>query len=245
MRSFFHSDGSIYKRRLKRALITILVPLAAVAVFCTAVILFSFRPGGERGIAAIMLYIIVGCVAAGIAACFLGAYTADKKIRRHARYTYFDILPKGMIFSRYAGEHCLYGERTVYRRLYYIPFSGLTEISRAKKTAPHDIVFCGEIRMYLLPSDCLGYHINADGELMFDHPELSERFYTTQQRLVISEDFGNTGLLEAAARHYLEIFRNTPDKKPFNIADYVAQKSKKPLRTSNPLLDAPSFNRKW
>ena len=245
MRDFFHADSSIYKRRLKRTLITVLVPLAAVCVFCTATIIFNMRSDGDKEFARLMLYIIIGCVALGIIACFSGAYIVDKKIRRHARFTYLDILPKGLIFSRYAGEHQLYGQRTVYRRLYHIPFSGLTEIQRTPKTSPHDITFIGDVREYLLPSDSLGYHINEDGDLLFDHPELSERFFEPRTRLVISEDFGNTKLMEAAVRHYLEQFRNAPEKKPFNIADYVAQKSKKPLRTSNPLLDAPSFDRKW
>ena len=245
MRDYFHADPSIYKRRLKRALIMILVPLAAVCVFCTSTIIFNMRSDGDKGFALIMLYIIIGCVAFGIITCYCGAYIVDKKMRRHARFTYFDILPKGMIFSRYAGEHHLYGERTIYRRMYYIPFSKLTEIQRTPKTTPHDITFVGEIREYFLPSDNLGYHIDEDGELLFDHPELNERLFELRPRLVISEDFGNTKLLEAAVRFYLEQFKNTPEKKPFNIADHIARKSKKPMRTSNPLLDAPSFDRKW
>ncbi len=245
MRNFFHANTSVYPRRLKRTLITVLVPLAAVCVFCTATIIFNLRSDGDKQFAQLMLYIIVGCIATGIITCFAGAYIADKKMRRHARYTYFDILPKGMIFSRYAGEHILYGERTIYRRLYYIPFSELESVQRTPRTAPHDISFTGNIREYLFPSDNLGYHINEDGDLLFDRPELNERFFEQKSKLVISEDFGNTKLLEAAVLHYLEEWKNTPEKKPFNIADYVLQKSKKPLRTSNPLLDAPSFDRKW
>lgn len=245
MRSYFHADCTIYQKRYKRTLITVLVPLAAVCIFCACNIIFNLRTDGNRSFAQIMMYIILGSVAAGIILCFAGAYIVDKKCRRHARFTYFDILPKGMVFSRYAGEYYLYGERTIYRRLYYIPFSGVTDIIRNSKATPHDIAFSGEIREYFMPSDALGYHINEDGELLFDRTELNERFFELRERLVISEDFGNTKLLETAARYYLEQFKAIPEKKPFNIADYVMHRSKKPLRTSNPLLDAPSFDRKW
>ena len=245
MRDFFHADCTIYKKRLKRTIITVLIPLAAVCVFCSCNIIFNLRSGGDRSMAQIMLYVILIGVALGIITCFSGAYIADKKTRRHTRFTYFDILPKCMIFSRYAGEHHIYGERTIYRRLYYIPFSGLTEIRRDPKASPHDITLIGEIREYLLPSDDLGYHINEDGELLFDHAELNERFFEQRTTLQISEDFGSTKHLEAAVRFFWEQFRSIPEKKPFNIADYVMQKTKKPMRTSNRLLDAPSFDRKW
>lgn len=245
MRDFFHCDTTIYKKRLKTVLAALLAPLIAVCVFCAANIIFNLRPDGDKGFARLMLWISVGCVAAGMIFCFAGAYIADRKMRFHAKYTYFDILPKGMIYSRYAGQHRLYGERTIYRHLYYIPFSSLTEVQRDPKRAPFELTICGVAQQYFLPSDCLGYHINEDGELQFDNPELMERHFELRGKLVISHDFGRTKQLQRSIEHYLEQFRNAPQKKQFNIADHVAVKSKRPLRTSNPLLSAPSFDRKW
>lgn len=245
MREYFHADTSIYPKRLKTVVISVLMPLAAVCVFCAANIVFNLRTGGDIGLAQLMIYIIIGCVAVGIITCFAGAYITEKKQRRHARFTYFDILPKGMMFSRYAGEHYLYGERTIYRRLYYIPFDGLKEIKRDAKTSPFSITFVGDIREYFFPSEQLGYHIDEEGELLFDNAELNERFYTAHEKLCIRYDFGSTKQMERSANHYLEQHRNAPKKKQFNIADHVRQRSKKPLKTSNPLLEAPSFDRKW
>ncbi len=245
LREFFHADTTIYPKRLKMVIIALLMPLAAVCVFCAANIVFNLRADGDKSLAELMLRIIAGCVAIGMTACFAGAYIVEKKQRRHARFTYFDILPKGMIYSRYAGEHYLYGERTIYRRLYYIPFSGLTEIKRDPKTAPTAITFTGEIREYFFPSEQLGYHIDEDGELKFDNLELDFRFYKPLDRLRIRYDLGNTKQLERSAQHYLELFRNAPKKREFNIAEHIHQRSKKPLKTSNPLLEAPSFDRKW
>ncbi len=245
MRDFFHCDTTIYKKRLKTVLSALLAPLIAVCVFCAANIIFNMRPDGDKGFAQLMIWIAVGCVAAGMIFCFAGSYIADRKCRLHARYTYFDILPKGMIYSRYAGQSHLYGERTVYRHLYYIPFSSLTEVLRDPKRSPFELTICGVAQQYFQPSDCLGYHIDEDGELQFDNPELMERHFEFRGKLVISHDFGRTKQLQRSIEHYLEQYKNAPQKKQFNIADHIAVKSKKPLRTSNPMLDAPSFDRKW
>lgn len=245
MRDFFHCDTAIYKKRLKTVLAALLAPLIAVCVFCAANIIFNLRPDGDKGFAQLMVWIAVGCVAAGMVFCFAGAYIADRKRRLHARYTYFDILPRGMIYSRYAGQFHIYGERTIYRRLYYIPFASFAEAQRDGKHSPDELTLMGAIQEYFLPSDHLGYHIDEDGELQFDNPELMERHFELRRKLVISHDFGSTKQLERSVQYYLDQFRNAPQKKQFNIADHIAVKSKKALRTSNPILSAPSFDRKW
>ncbi len=245
MRDYFHADTTIYPRRLRTVVVAVIAPLAAVCVFCAANIVLNLRADGDRGLAQLMLGIIAGCVAVGIITCFAGAYITDKKQRRHARFTYFDILPKGMIYSRYAGEHYLYGERVIYRRLYYIPFERLESVSRDGKTAPAAIVFTGDIREYFFPSEQLGYHIDEEGDLSFDKAELSERYYTSCRKLKITDDFGSTRQMERSVNHYLEQYRNLPKKKEFNIAEHIIQRPKRVLKTSNPLLDSPSFDRKW
>lgn len=245
MQDFFHAETSIYAKRFKAVTIAVLLPLAVLCIICAAMIIFNLHSDGDTGLIQLLVYIVVGCVAFGMTTVFAGAYIAEKKARRHARFTYFDILPKGMVYSRYAGEHYLYGERTIYRRLYYIPFGSLASVSRDAKDAPADMEITGEIREFFMPSDCLGYHIDSDGELRFDNAELNERFFTVSRKLKVSNDFGSTKRLVRSVQYYIEQFRNTPEKKPFNIADYVKQKSKKPIRTSNPMLDAPRFDRKW
>lgn len=245
MRDFFHADTSVFPRRLRTVVIAVLVPLGAVCIFCAANILFNLRAEGDKGFAQLMVYIIAGCVAAGMLTVFSGAYITEKKVRRHARYTYFDILPKGMIFSVYAGEHYLYGERTIYRRLYYIPFDKFEQAVRDPKLSPTELTIKGEVRSYFMGSDLLGYHINEDGELLFDRPELNERHFDTLPAVKISSYFGSTKALARSIEHYFEAYKSIPEKKPFNIADYIMARPKRHTGTSNPLLDAPSYNRNW
>ena len=245
MRYFFHADAAKYKRRLKSLLIIVIMPLVAVCVFCTVNIVLHFPTEGDYAFALLMLAIIAGCVALGIIFAFAAAYFTEKLSRRHSRYTYFDILPCGMVYSLYAGEFVRYGKRQIYRRLWYIPFRHFERTERDPKTDPCAIRIKGEIHAYLLPSDSLGYHVTEDGEMSFDHRELNDRGFERTSVLEIKGRFGSTKALERSIEYYAEQFKNRPEKKPFDISEHISVKKKKRPTTSNPALEAPSFDRKW
>ena len=241
LKSFFHAETEKYTKRLRHLMLIVTVPILAVCTFCTVNIVINL---GEE-ISAMYLIIAGASVASGMLTAFIAAYFTDRMIRRHSKYTFFDFLPKGMVFSEYAGEFTRYGERIILRKLYYIPFEALTSVSRNPKVAPHNIEFKGEIRGYLFETDRLGYHIFEDGELVFDSFELNFGLYETLSSVTVKDRFGNTKLLEKTVNYYWERFKNAPKKKPFNIADYVTTVKKRRPKTSNPLLEAPSYNRDW
>lgn len=241
MKYYFHADTDIFTRRLKHAELLVLTPLSAICVFCTVNIVLNFA----ASFAKLLLCIIAGCVVFGMIFTFSAVYITEKYKRRHSRYTFFDFLPCGMIFSEYAGEYVRYGEKILLRRVYYIPFEGFESVSRDPKTAPHSITLKGSIRMYLFDSDRLGYHIDENGVLVFDSPELNGRLFTELNQLVIKDRFGNTKALEKSVNAYYEQWKNIPEKKPFDISEHISIVRKKKLRTSNPALEAPSYSRKW
>lgn len=240
-RSYFHADLTDYRSALRHVLIVVIIPLIAVCIFCTVNIVLHYNTGFARLLAGI----IIASVLFGMIFTFSAVYIVDKKSRRHARFTFFDILPGGMVFSEYAGEFVRYGELIILRRLYYIPFEGFEGVSRDPKKAPHDITLTGDIREFFFESDRLGYHIDEDANLVFNTMILNIGMYHTQSSITIKKRFGNTKALEAAILFYKERFDNIPEKTPFNIADYVAVRKKHKPRTSNPALEAPSFSRNW
>lgn len=241
MKYFFHSNTDIYSDRLKRVEILVLIPLFIICVFCTVNIVVNFG----SSIVKLLLMIVAGCVLFGLAFSFIAVYFTYKAKRRHSRYTYFDVLPKAMIYSEYAGEYVRYGEKIVLRRLYYIPFEEFESVSRDPKTAPRSITIKGKIREYLQETDRLGYHIEENGEVVFDSPELNERLFREINELVIKERLGNTKALERSINCYYEQWKNTPEKKPFDISEHITVVRRKKPRTSNPALDAPSYSRNW
>lgn len=240
-RCFFHADTSDYRSALRHALTVVIIPLLAVCVFCTVNIVLHYNTGFTR----LLVIIIVASVLLGMIFTFSAVYIVDKKTRRHSRFTFFDILPRGMIFSEYAGEFIRYGELIILRRLYYIPFDGFEGVSRDPKKAPHDITIKGDIREFFYESGRLGYHVDEDGNPIFDTMILNIGMYAQAGEVTIKKRFGNTKALAAAILYYKERFDNIPEKKPFNISDYVSVKRKRKPRTSNPALEAPSYDRNW
>lgn len=238
---FFHADTAKYGDRLRHILIIVFGPIIALCVFCTVQIVLNYR----SEFALLLLAVICGSVLFGMIFGFLAVYITEKYKRRHSKYTFFDFLPGGMVFSEYAGEYVHWGACVIMRRLYFIPFEKLASVSRDPKKAPHDITFKGEIRAYFFESDRLGYHINEDNGIEFDTDLLNWGMFETLSELSIKNRFGNTKRLEQSVLFYLEQFRNTPEKKPFNISEFVSRRSKPKPTTSNPALEAPSFNRNW
>ncbi|MBD5129013.1 MAG: hypothetical protein HDT43_03685 [Ruminococcaceae bacterium] len=238
---FFHADTSKYGDRLRRILITVFVPLIALCVFCTVQIVLNYR----SEFALLLLAVIGGSVLFGMIFAFSAVYITEKYKRRHARYTFFDFLPCGMVFSEYAGEYVHWGDRVILRRLYFIPFETLESVSRDPKKAPHDITFKGEIRGYFFESSRLGYHVNEDGGIEFDTEPLNDGMFEKLHEITVKNRFGNTKRLEKSALYYLEQYKNIPEKKPFVLSDFVTVRRRHKPTTSNPALEAPSYNRDW
>ena len=241
MRHFFHADTEVYSDALRRALIIVIVPLLGVCAFCTINIILHY----DLGFSKVLAIIIAAVVLFGMIFGFSAVYITEKKKRRHARFTFFDIFPTGMVFSEYAGEFIRYGERIILRRLYYIPFADFESVSRNPKKTPREITIHGKMREYFLESNRLGYHIDDNGSLIFDTAILHLGFFTEHDELTIKKRFGCTKRLIESILYYKERFDNIPEKKPFDTSDYVAVRRRPRPKTSNPALEAPSYNRNW
>ena len=238
---YFHADVGQYSVKLRKLLVIVLVPMMALCTFCTVNIVLNYR----SDFAKFLMILIAAAVITGMVFTFLAVYITDRIKRRHARYTFFDIIPYGMVYSEYAGEFTRYGERVILRKLYYIPFDKFESVSRNPKAAPHDISFKGEIREYFLETGRLGYHIDGDGKIEFDTALLNVGLYSTIPEITVKSRLGNTKRLEKSVLFYWEQFKSIPEKKPFNIADFVSERRRRKPKTSNPALEAPSFSRKW
>ena len=238
---YFHADVEKYSDRFRHTLIVVIAPILAVCVFSTANIVLNFGSDFSK----LLIIVIAGSVFLGMVFTFAAAYLIYKFRSRHSRYTFFDIIPYGMVFSVYAGEFTHFGDRTIMRRLYYIPFDALESVSRDPKTAPHNITFKGKIRGYYLETSRLGYHINEEGKLEFDTSILNSAYFTEITEITVKNRFGNTKRLEKSVLFYWEEFKNIPEKKPFDISKYVSVRRKHKTKTSNPALEAPSFSRNW
>lgn len=238
---YFHADVEKYSNILHHMLVVVIMPILAICVFSTVNIVLNFGSDFSR----LLMWVIGGSVCFGMIFTFVSVYVIDKLRRRHSRYTFLDIIPRGVILSEYAGEFTRYGERTILRRLYYIPFDKLESVSRNPKEAPHNIKFKGEIREYLHETDRLGYHINDDGYPEFDTVILNMSYFKLIPEVTVKNRLGNTARIEKSVLYYWEEFKNMPEKRPFDISKFIPERRRTRPKTSNPALEAPSFNRNW
>lgn len=238
---YFHADVEKYSDRLRHMLIVVIAPILAICIFSTVNIVLNFGSDFSK----LLMLVIAGSIFLGMVFTFAASYIVDKRRRRHSRYTFFDIIPCGMVFSEYAGEFTRYGDRIIMRNLYYIPFEKLESVSRDPKTAPHNIQFKGEIRRYYVETERLGYHINEEGHIEFDTAILNDAYFDIIPSVTVKNRFGNTKRLEKSVLYYWEEFKNTPEKAPFDISKYVAVRRRSKPKTSNPALEAPTFSRNW
>lgn len=238
---YFHAEVRKYSRKLHRAVIVVITPILTLCIFCAIGIVLDL----SSDLIPLMLSIIAFGVLLVMVFTFAAVYITDKLRRRHTHFTFFDIVPDGMVYSEYAGEFVRYGKKIILRRLYYIPFKGLESITRDAKQSPLDITFKGEIREYLEETSRLGYHITEDGELYFDTAVLNTRYFKVIQELNIHSRLGSTRTLEKSARYYWEEFKQLPQKKPFDITKVISVRKRKKLKTSNALLETPSYSRSW
>lgn len=240
-RAYFHADTTDYSVALRHTMTIVVIPLFAVCIFCTVNIVLHY----DLGFTKLLIYVIAGCVLFGMVFAFSAVYVAEKRKRRHARFTFFDILPAGMVFSEYAGEFVRYGDLIILRRLYYVPFSDFEGVSRDPKKTPREITIKGAVRSYFFENSRLGYHVDENGNVVFDSPVLNIGMYEPLAEFTIKKRFGNTKALESSILYYKDRFDNMPEKKAFNISDFVPVRRKRRLHTSNAALEAPSFNRNW
>lgn len=225
MRRYFHCRTDGYSARGKAVILCTAAFCAEICIAAFFVLIFNFCTSPDRSTSAAMLTVICVSLACGMTACLLAAEISRKKVRRHSRYTYLDIQPKGFVLSVYAGEYRIMGEKNVLRDLYYVPFRAITlaELCEDGK----NIVITGEIRHFCMNSDNLGYHI-ADGDFDFDRSILNVSGFDSPKKLRLPPMFGKPAdIMKILSEAYKE-WRAIPVPKPrtFREADFIRRRPK-------------------
>lgn len=240
--TFFHSYTALFSKRCKTALILVDIPLFQVCVICIVDMILNYKKLFESNFFMLMCIIIVSSIFLGLVFSLFCIYFTYNAIKRHSRYTYFEIEQKVMIFSKYGGEYYHLNKRTVNRELYIIPFKSFEKIeSNPKKKS---ITIKGEIRFYYMSSDDLGYHIK-NGDIDFDHWWLNENNFTLIEEVEISNCFERVKLMETSIDNMYQDFKLIPPPKPFVLENNLYVPKKKNIKVSNRLLSLPSYDRKW
>lgn len=239
MQTYFHYNIKKDRKRMGYGIALIVAPLFQASLLAMLMIFFSLGCVEEPDNIAMLSAVACGCILAAMLLSWLWYELYAHKIAANSRYTYFDILPKCLVFSRYEGSHPYNHGRAAIRTLYVIPLKTFSEA--AVHANGKELVIKGNIRIYSMNSEMLGYHV-GDGEMTFDHWWLDHGAYQTVSSVKIPHFFGSAKRLEKEVLAAKKRFDEAPVPKPyvFKEADFIRRRPKPRV-----LPEDFSYNRRW
>ncbi|MCL2637713.1 MAG: hypothetical protein FWD48_05015 [Oscillospiraceae bacterium] len=226
MHSFFHADTEKYIKRRKYILWLTLLPLFQASFIAALIVIVNFRAFHEKGFHLIAVRGVGVAALVGVLLFFAAYIFTEKLVKRGARYTYFEIAEKSLIFSRYDGDYISRGKRIVSRRLYVIPLSSLKKIGFSQKK--RRIYLEGEdFREYCDLSERLNYKL-SDGFPEFGSWWYNENGFKNISAVRIPKIFTETDM-EKIFSNIIEAkkyFSDAPKPKPYvhKEADFVRRR---------------------
>ncbi|MCM1054989.1 MAG: hypothetical protein NC394_05620 [Bacteroides sp.] len=225
MNVYFHAYTEKYIKRRTRAIVLTVTPLAQFCMMIIWALMFNMKLAADPNFLFSCAAAVGASVLAGMALCLIYCAVCDRCIRTNRRYTYFEVLRRAAVFSKYKGSYTLSGKRTVLREVCVIPLKNYDRayLDERKK----HLILIGEIRIYQGESNALGYHVK-DGFPVFDKwwYNEAEKSYKKEGVLRLPMDFEHPGRIAAALDAAKREFEKIPPKKEyvFKEADIVRKR---------------------
>ncbi|MDR2532481.1 MAG: hypothetical protein LBC82_06530 [Oscillospiraceae bacterium] len=232
MMRFFHCDTGRYIKRRKYLLWITLLPLIQGSVITSLIVIVNFRAFYEKGYHLPAIRAVTAAAVFGTLVFFATFFITEKAVKRNARYTFFEIGTKALIYSRYSGEYIRRGKRVINRSLYVVPLCSLKKIGYSEKKGRLYLEADGDgvakIRKYHDSSERLKYKL-SDGFPQFESWWYNEHGFRTLTVLKVPAIFGGIEKLSEIAENIAEAkraFENTPKPKPYvhKEADFIKRK---------------------
>lgn len=241
MYKFYHCYTRKYERRLRIAMILTITPLAQFGMLILWALLFNLKRLSERDFAAGYLAAEAVVTAAGMLLCWFYGAVSEHYIRVNGRFTYFEILPKAAVFSRYKGGYSLFGKRTVIRRVCVIPLKDY-ESAYLDESRKH-LILTGKIRVYEGEDRSLGYHVK-DGFPDFDRWWYNEADSSrkTVDMMKLPMDFAKPAKIACALEKAKLEFNALPPKKAYVFKEADIVRKRKELKK---LAESRRYMRTW
>jgi len=230
MGDFFHCDTQKYITRRKYILWLTLLPLVQGSVIALLITIVNLRAFYEKEYLMIVVYAVGGAAAFGTLFFYTVFLFTERIVKKQARYTFIELSPKALIFSRYAGDYLSGRKIETTRKLYIVPLADLKSIGLCEKsgTIYLEAEEEGKIREYSDRSERLNYKI-SEGFPEFDSWWYNENGFGTLLVLKISPIFGNKDDSRKLCEKIAEtkcIFDNAPKPVPYvhKEPDFIRRK---------------------
>ena|GEM_PF-1415128 len=236
---FFHCDTQRYIKRRKYILWIALLPLFQSAVIILLITIVNLRVFYENGYLRIVIYAVTGAAGFGALLFFTVFALTEKAVKRNARYTFFEIGGKALVFSRYSGDLIEQGKLCPTRVLIVIP---LSELKSAGFNRRSGVIYLnmsekGGGRKYTDRTERLNYRL-AEGFPDFESWWYNQNGFKSLPVVKIPGIFGKTGNSKEFSKKLFENitqakrnFDSTPKIKPYSHKEPDFIKRKKALDT--------------
>ncbi|MCL2107920.1 MAG: hypothetical protein FWH20_01055 [Oscillospiraceae bacterium] len=225
--AFFHCDTSKYARRRKLFMWLVLFPLFLGLLATSFVVIANLRAFHDSGMLGTVFHAAIAVSAAGTLLFYLTWLSTETAIKRHARYTFFEICPKALVYSRYSGRSLQGGKIIITRKLYIIPLAALASIGYSEKNGKVYLEAAEKIKSYHDRSERLDYKI-IDNTPTFDGESwwYNENGHETLDFLTIPPIFGNSDEFCQKIALAKRNFDNLPKPRPYvhKEADFVKRR---------------------
>jgi hypothetical protein len=218
-----------------------LLPLVQGSVIALLITIVNLRHFYDKNYLVIVIYSVLGAAVLGALVFYVTFAVTEIAVRRDARYTFAEIVPKALIYSRYAGDYFtgnyLSGNKLeTARKLYIIPLKTLKSVGLCEKSGAIYLESeitdgNGSIRAYNDRSERLNYKL-LDGFPDFDSWWYNENGFTILNELKIPPLFGNPEESRKLCEKIGEAkrnFDNAPQPRPYIHQELDFVKRKKAL----------------
>jgi len=224
VKCYFHCDTNMYRRKAATLFGFIAPPIFLAAVIAGVCLWVCCGNLAHAGFLAPVLTAVTALLFAAAVFARVLLEITERKTADNARYTYVEIGLKDVIISVYAGSYTMYGERTVIRRLYVMPFKGFR--SAVPGEDGRVIVKADTIRSYAGNSKRLGYRF-VNGEFRFSEPYYELAGFSEIKELAIPNLFGAAKRLVREINAANTRFRELPPEKPYTFRESPLFKPKR------------------
>lgn len=238
---YYHAYTQKYEKRRKAAILLTVTPLTEFCMLIIWTLMFNLKRAAKADFALPYCIAVGASICGGIILCLFYAAVSEHYIRVNRRYTYFEILPKAAVFSKYKGCYTHFGKKHIQRQLCVIPLKQYEKAYLDEKK--RHLILIGEIRIYQGEDGFLGYHVK-DGFPVFDRwwYNEAEKSYKTVDMIKLPMDFMQPGKIAAALDKAKMDYEKIPPKKEyvFKEADIVRKR-----RELKKLAESRRYMRTW
>ena len=241
MNSYFHAYTQKYEKRRFGA---ILLPAASITEFCMLLIwalMFNLKRASQTEFILPYCIVISASIAAGLLLCWFYYAVSEHYIRYNRRYTYFEIVQKAAVFSKYKGSYTIFGQKYIQRQVCVIPLETYEKAFLDEKKK--HLILMGEIKIYQGEDSSLGYHVK-DGLPVFDKwwYNEAEKSYKTVDMIKFPMDFQHPGQIAAALDKAKMDMKKIPPKKEYVFKEADIVRKRKELKK---IAESRRYLRTW